>query len=158
MIIIGNSQQMSELADASIHLTVTSPPYPMIQMWDEQFSKVDPKIAELWKMLEADDHEETVAQIYDAMHESLAKAWQETYRVLVNGGIACINIGDATRTINGKFRLSGQSSSSGGPWLGGRGSQSPRWRRMRSITGGSSITERKRISPPQWGQTSGSAS
>ena len=105
MIIIGNSQQMSELADASIHLTVTSPPYPMIQMWDEQFSKVDPKIAELWKMLEADDHEETVAQIYDAMHESLAKAWQETYRVLVNGGIACINIGDATRTINGKFRL-----------------------------------------------------
>jgi DNA modification methylase len=105
MIIIGNSQQMSELADASIHLTVTSPPYPMIQMWDEQFSKVDPKIGELWKMLEADDHEETVAQIYDAMHESLAKAWQETYRVLVNGGIACINIGDATRTINGKFRL-----------------------------------------------------
>ena len=105
MIIIGNNQQMSELADASIHLTVTSPPYPMIQMWDEQFSKVNPKIAELWKMLEADDHEETVAQIYDAMHESLAKAWQETYRVLVNGGIACINIGDATRTINGKFRL-----------------------------------------------------
>ena len=34
-----------------------------------------------------------------------AKVWQETYRVLVDGGIACINIGDATRSINGKFKL-----------------------------------------------------
>ena len=105
MIIIGNSQQMPELTESSIHLTVTSPPYPMIQMWDEQFCKVDPKIAELWNMLESDDRGETIAHIYDAMHESLAKVWQETYRVLVNGGIACINIGDATRNINGKFRL-----------------------------------------------------
>jgi site-specific DNA-methyltransferase (cytosine-N4-specific) len=39
------------------------------------------------------------------MHENLAKVWQETYRVLVDGGIACINIGDATRTVNGKFQL-----------------------------------------------------
>ena len=104
-IIIDSSKQMPELAEASIHLMVTSPPYPMIQIWDEQFCKVDPKIGELWKRLEANDREETVAQIYDAMHENLAKVWQETYRVLVNGGIACINIGDATRTINGKFRL-----------------------------------------------------
>jgi DNA modification methylase len=104
-IIIGNSQQMPELADTSVHLMVTSPPYPMIQMWDAQFGGMDPKIAELWKTLEATGQEETVAQIYDTMHENLAKVWQETYRVLVNGGIACINIGDATRTINGKFRL-----------------------------------------------------
>ena len=104
-IIIGNSQQMPELADSSVHLTVTSPPYPMIQMWDEQFSKMDPRIAELWKELEADCKEETVKQIYDAMHLNLARVWQETYRVLVDGGIACINIGDATRTVNGKFRL-----------------------------------------------------
>ena len=39
------------------------------------------------------------------MHDYLAKVWQETYRVLVDGGIACINIGDATRTVNGKFKL-----------------------------------------------------
>src|SRR3990170_8574896 len=104
-IIIGNSQQMPELADSSVHLTVTSPPYPMIQMWDEQFSKMDPRIAELWKELEADCQEETIKQIYDAMHLNLARVWQETYRVLVDGGIACINIGDATRTVNGRFRL-----------------------------------------------------
>jgi DNA modification methylase len=34
-VIIGNSQQMPELADSSVHLMVTSPPYPMIKMWDE---------------------------------------------------------------------------------------------------------------------------
>jgi DNA modification methylase len=41
----------------------------------------------------------------EAMHETLARTWREAYRVLVDGGIACINIGDATRTVNSKFRL-----------------------------------------------------
>ena len=104
-IIVGNSQQMPELADSSIQLMVTSPPYPMIKMWDTQFSVINPQIATLWHALDADGREETVNQIYTAMHEALAKVWRETYRVLVDGGIACINIGDATRTINGKFRL-----------------------------------------------------
>jgi site-specific DNA-methyltransferase (cytosine-N4-specific) len=74
-------------------------------MWDDQFSRMDEKIAALWKQLEADCRDEVVTAIYDAMHENLARVWQETYRVLVDGGIACINIGDATRTVNGKFRL-----------------------------------------------------
>jgi modification methylase len=104
-IILGNSQQMSELVDGSVQLMVTSPPYPMIQMWDELFAKADPKIAKLWRTLEANAEEETVRQIYNAMHENLAKVWAETYRVLVDGGIACIDIGDATRTVNGKFQL-----------------------------------------------------
>ena len=104
-IIIGNSQQMPELADSSIHLMVTSPPYPMIQMWDNLFAKADPKIGALWQKLEADGKEEIVGQIYNAMHDYLAKVWRETWRVLVDEGIACINIGDAIRTINGKFKL-----------------------------------------------------
>ena len=104
-IIIANSQQMPELADASIHLIVTSPPYPMIKMWDTQFSSINPQIATLWQKLEANGEEATVTQIYEAMHETLARTWREAYRVLTEGGIACINIGDATRTVNGKFRL-----------------------------------------------------
>jgi DNA modification methylase len=104
-IILANSQQMPELADSSIHLMVTSPPYPMIKMWDTQFAAINPQIAALWTELEADGGEETVTQIYDAMHETLAGTWRETFRVLIEGGIACINIGDATRTVNGKFRL-----------------------------------------------------
>ncbi len=104
-IILGNSQQMHELADASVQLMVTSPPYPMIAMWDELFAKADPTIADLFKKLATDSNDETVRQIYDSMHDYLAKVWQETYRILVDGGIACINIGDATRSINGKFQL-----------------------------------------------------
>ena len=96
---------MRELADGSVQLMVTSPPYPMIQMWDELFAKADPKIAELCQKLVLDSREETVRQIYTAMHDYLAEVWQETYRVLVDGGIACINIGDATRTVKGKFQL-----------------------------------------------------
>jgi DNA modification methylase len=96
---------MPELADSSIHLMVTSPPYPMIKMWDRQFATINPQIATLWQELEATSREETAAQIYEAMHETLARTWRETYRVLIDGGIACINIGDATRTVNGKFRL-----------------------------------------------------
>ena len=29
------AQQMQELSDSSVDLVVTSPPYPMIEMWDE---------------------------------------------------------------------------------------------------------------------------
>lgn len=104
-IILGNSQQMPEIADSSIQLMITSPPYPMIEMWDTQFEEADPQIAALWQALKTSGKEETVTQIYEAMHMSLAKVWHETFRVLIDGGIACINIGDATRTLNGKFRL-----------------------------------------------------
>ena len=96
---------MSELADESVQLMVTSPPYPMIQMWDDLFAKADNTIAELFQKLYASGGDETVRQIYDTMHKNLAQVWAETYRVLVGGGIACINIGDATRRINGKFQL-----------------------------------------------------
>ncbi len=96
---------MPEVASQSVHLMLTSPPYPMIQMWDQQFCKIDKKIVRLWKKLSSPKSVEVVGQIYDLMHENLAKTWQETYRVLVEGGIAAINIGDATRRLDGKFSL-----------------------------------------------------
>jgi modification methylase len=103
-IILGNSQQMSELEDGSVHLMVTSPPYPMIAMWDELFG-ADPAIGKLWKKFDATGEEAVVRQIYDGMHDSLSKVWAETYRALADGAIAAINIGDATRNIAGKFQL-----------------------------------------------------
>ncbi len=99
-IILGNSQHMPELRDNSIQLMVTSPPYPMIKMWDTLFQKIDPQTA-----LTDNCPEETVTHAYEAMHENLARTWREAFRVLIEGGIACINIGDATRTVNGMFRL-----------------------------------------------------
>ena len=104
-VILGNSQHMPELADSSVHLMVTSPPYPMIKMWDTLFAKIDPAIAGLWQDLATSRREETVTKIYERMHENLAKVWREAHRILIEGGIACINIGDATRTVNDRFRL-----------------------------------------------------
>jgi len=104
-IIFGNSQQMSELENDGVQLMVTSPPYPMIAMWDDQFCDSDPKIAEFWQKLNSTGADEIVRQIYDEMHHNLAKVWAETFRVLCNGGIAAINIGDATRRINDRFQL-----------------------------------------------------
>jgi len=96
---------MREIADNSIHLMVTSPPYPMFQMWDPLFEKTDPEIQELRQQLGANPQEETVTKIYEATHLNLAKTWTETFRVLVDGGISCAVIGDATRKINSKFRV-----------------------------------------------------
>ena len=39
------------------------------------------------------------------MHVELDKVWRELGRVLKPGAFACINIGDATRTLAGRFRL-----------------------------------------------------
>ena len=39
------------------------------------------------------------------MHNMLNDVWKECDRVLKDGGFVCINIGDATRTINNKFQL-----------------------------------------------------
>jgi site-specific DNA-methyltransferase (cytosine-N4-specific) len=100
---------MKELRDKSVHLVVTSPPYPMIEIWDNQFRMLDKRIEESWHQLEEskDDQEKIclAAKIFDLMHENLTLTWKEVYRVLVDGGIACINVGDATRSIGNIFQL-----------------------------------------------------
>ncbi len=108
-VIIADSRCMEEIEDSSVHLIVTSPPYPMIEMWDPLFRKLDERIDSLWDKAESERDrrrkEKFVRRIYELMHENLAEVWKECYRVLVDGGIACINIGDATRSVNGVFRL-----------------------------------------------------
>ncbi|MSQ01701.1 MAG: site-specific DNA-methyltransferase [Myxococcales bacterium] len=91
------------VADASVHLVVTSPPYPMIAMWDAGFSAVDPEIG---AALSRGDG----AAAFERMHRQLDEAWVECARVLVPGAWAAINIGDATRslgtrTFGGSFAL-----------------------------------------------------
>src|SRR3989449_9351283 len=85
-VIMGDSRRMRELADNSVHLVVTSPPYPMVSIWDDFFR-------------------EESAQSYNQMHDYLNETWKEVRRVLVHGGIAGVNIGDATRTRDGVFHL-----------------------------------------------------
>ena len=96
--IISDSRSMKDLADNSVDLVVTSPPYPMIEMWDEIFASFQPKIS---KLLAKGDG----PGAFEAMHKVLDDVWGESYRVLKPGGFACINIGDATRTIKENFSL-----------------------------------------------------
>ena len=93
-----DARQMAAVADGSVALVVTSPPYPMIALWDEQFAAADPRIA---NALTAEDGN----QAFESMHARLDAVWRECHRVLQPGGLACINIGDATRKIGGEFRL-----------------------------------------------------
>lgn len=97
-ILYKNSNHLDGLKDESISLIVTSPPYPMIEMWDEMFFSQDAKIK-----LALGENRNGLA--FDLMHQQLDKVWNECYRVLVPGGIMCINIGDATRTLNKNFQL-----------------------------------------------------
>jgi len=78
-----DSSNMCEIEDESIHLIITSPPYPMIKKWDKAFGFDD-----LFGPAN-----------FDHQHGMLAKTWLECHRVLVDGGIICINIGDATRSL-----------------------------------------------------------
>jgi DNA modification methylase len=97
-IVYGDSREMKDIKYNSIDLMITYPPYPMIEMWDEIFSKQNPDVSKAIK-----EHNGNLA--FELMHKELDKVWKEVYRVLKIGGIACINIGDATRSLNNKFQI-----------------------------------------------------
>lgn len=67
-----SSEQMIELPDNSVHLMITSPPYNVTKEYDNNLS-------------------------LDEYLQLLKKIWKETYRVLVPGGRACINIANLGR-------------------------------------------------------------
>jgi DNA modification methylase len=71
-IFCSSAEQMLELPDACVHLMVTSPPYNVGKEYDEDLSLED----------------------YLGL---LKRVWQETLRVLVPGGRACINIANLGR-------------------------------------------------------------
>jgi len=93
-----SSANLRNIADGSVHLVVTSPPYPMIEMWDEIYCNQNEYIRILL-------NENNFDLAYEEMHKILDKVWSEIDRVLIEGGIVCINIGDATKNCNGLFKL-----------------------------------------------------
>ena len=93
-----DSRNLNAIKSNSVNLVVTSPPYPMIEMWDELFSTFNPEIMNCITNGNG-------IQAFELMHIELDKVWSECFRVLDDGGIACINIGDATRSINNSFQL-----------------------------------------------------
>ncbi len=67
-----SSEEMSELPDASVHLMVTSPPYNARKEYDADLS-------------------------LEEYRDLLRRVFRETYRVLVSGGRACINVANLGR-------------------------------------------------------------
>ncbi|BBM88471.1 DNA methylase [Spirochaetota bacterium] len=67
-----SSEKLAEVPDASVHLMVTSPPYNVGKAYDEDLSLAE----------------------YRAL---LRQVFLETYRVLVPGGRACINVANVGR-------------------------------------------------------------
>lgn len=77
-IYIGASQRMMQINNNSVDLVVTSPPYPMIKMWDKVFAEQNPKIT---KALNTDR-----TKAFRLMHDELDNVWKECFRVLRYGG------------------------------------------------------------------------
>ena len=67
-----SSEQMKELPDNSVHLMITSPPYNVTKEYDDNLNLEEYLIL-------------------------LKNVWKETYRVLVPGGRACVNIANLGR-------------------------------------------------------------
>jgi site-specific DNA-methyltransferase (adenine-specific) len=71
-IILGSAENMQEIPNNSLHLMITSPPYNVSKEYDDDLS-----LKEYLRLLE--------------------NSFSETYRVLVNGGRACINVANLGR-------------------------------------------------------------
>lgn len=69
---VTSAGDMQEIPDNSVHLMVTSPPYNATKEYDDDLSQKD-------------------------YFELLREVFTETYRVLVNGGRACINVANLGR-------------------------------------------------------------
>jgi modification methylase len=89
---------LRELAPNTIDLLVTSPPYPMIGMWDGAFSRSDPSVSELLR-------EGRGMDAFEAMHLQLDQVWNSAGALMKPHSTLCINVGDATRTISGAFSM-----------------------------------------------------
>ena len=88
----GDAASVLRDAPSRAALAVTSPPYPMIAMWDELFG-------------EAASSNRPGMEAFEAMHIELDRVWKALAELLIPGGIACINIGDALRTWGDEFGL-----------------------------------------------------
>ena len=69
-ILFKNSKKMAAIPSSSVHLVVTSPPYPMIEMWDEMFKRQSNEIAKALK------HEKGL-QAFELMHRELDPVWRK---------------------------------------------------------------------------------
>ncbi|RJP61075.1 MAG: site-specific DNA-methyltransferase [Ignavibacteriales bacterium] len=88
IIINGDSRNMKELNDESVHLVITSPPY--------------------WQLKDYGTEEQIgFNDSYESYINNLNLVWKESYRVLNNGCRLCVNIGDqfARSVYYGRYKV-----------------------------------------------------
>ena len=87
-VVIGDSRHMAEVADGSVHLVVTSPPYWQLKDYGPQ-------------------NQIGFNSTYAEYVGALERVWQECYRVLVPGCRLCVNIGDqfARSVFYGRYKV-----------------------------------------------------
>jgi hypothetical protein len=90
-LVLGDARDLGHIADASVHLIVTSPPYFNLKPYHS-----DANGSQLGRI---DD--------YEAFLVELDKIWAECFRVLVPGGRICCVIGDILipRKRDGRHRI-----------------------------------------------------
>ena len=87
-IIIGDSRNMAEISNESVHLIITSPPY--------------------WQLKDyGDTNQIGYNDTYETYIENLNQVWAECHRVLNPGCRLCVNIGDQfTRAVTyGRYKI-----------------------------------------------------
>lgn len=87
-IIIGDSRNMNELKDESVHLVITSPPY--------------------WQLKDyGNGNQIGFNDSYEDYINNLNLVWKECYRVLHKGCRLCVNIGDqfARSVYYGRYKI-----------------------------------------------------
>jgi modification methylase len=87
-IITGDSRQMSEIGDKSVHLVITSPPY--------------------WQLKDYGSTDQIgYHDSYESYINNLNLVWQQCYRVLHDGCKLCVNIGDqfARAVYYGRYKV-----------------------------------------------------
>ena len=87
---LGDGRELDWIADQSVHLIVTSPPY--------------------WTLKKYNDHPGQLGAVseYEHFHDELEKVWRHCYRVLVPGGRLVCVVGDvciARRRNNGRHMV-----------------------------------------------------
>jgi modification methylase len=89
--VLGDARDLETVADESVHLVVTSPPYFNLKPYDSDASGN--------QLGRIDD--------YEAFLDQLDHAWRECARVLAPGGRVCCVIGDILipRRIDGRHRV-----------------------------------------------------
>jgi len=86
--IIGDSRQMKEVPNESVHLIITSPPY--------------------WQLKDyGNDRQIGFNDNYEEYINNLNLVWNECYRILYNGCRLCVNIGDqfARSVYYGRYKV-----------------------------------------------------